>query len=191
VLALLEASAPAQPKAEQEPSAQEPPRGTYLHLYGAAGIGRGLRLNNPYRLQTELGDGAESLSLTAPYLDLSLGILFGAPAHLQHGAALHASFALEGIRQEVLTPSYVALLPLASRWQARARVGIPIVIEPDASAGVELGIGAAFLITAGIGVTAEAIGSLFPGAATQEQTQTLIPVVSAQLGILIDYEVLP
>lgn len=166
-------------------------RGDYWHFYGATSVGRGLRFNNPYRLQTELGDDAQSLSATAPYLDLAVGALFGKPLGLQHGAGLNASFALSGVRQEVLTPAYVAWLALAPRWHARLRAGVPIVMEPDASAGLELGLGAAFLFSAGLGATAEMIGSLYPGAATAEQTQTLIPVLSLQLGILIDYEVLP
>ena len=84
-------------------------RGRYAHLFGALEVGRGLRLNNPYRLETVLGDDAESLSLTATYLDVSAGAAFGRADLLQHGAALHASFALHGIPQEVLTPSYVAI----------------------------------------------------------------------------------
>jgi hypothetical protein len=174
--------------------AQEDPvdqRGLYVHLYGALSLGRGVRFNNPYRLQTELGDSSQSLSLTAPYLDLATGALLGSPGRLQHGFGMNASFALQGIRQEVVTPAYLALLPLSPRWQLRGRLGIPIVIEPDASAAVELGLGGVFLATAGLGFTAEAIGSLFPGAATLEETSTLIPIVSLQFGVLIDYEVLP
>jgi hypothetical protein len=154
-------------------------------------FGRGLRFNNPYRLQTELGDDSQSLSLTAPYLDLAAGALLGRAGHLQHGVGVNASFALEGIRQEVITPAYLALLPLSPRWQLRGRLGLPIVVEPDASVGVELGIGGVFLASAGLGFTMEAIGSLFPGAATLEETSTLIPIVSLQLGVLVDYEVLP
>jgi hypothetical protein len=46
-------------------------------------------------------------------------------------------------------------------------------------------------LTAGVGATAELIGSLFYGAATQDEAVTLIPIVSLQIGILIDLEVLP
>jgi hypothetical protein len=162
-----------------------------VHLYGALSLGRGLRFNNPYRLQTELGDDSQSLSLTAPYLDLAVGGLLGSPATLQHGLAINASFAIDGIRQEVVTPAYVTLLPLSSRWQLRGRFGLPIVLEPDASVGVELGVGAVFLVSAGLGFTAEAIGSLFSGAATLEESSTLIPIASLQLGVVVDYEVLP
>src|SRR5689334_12933139 len=44
----------------------------YQHWLGGVGVGKGLRLNNPYRLPRVLGDDAESLSLTATYLDVHL-----------------------------------------------------------------------------------------------------------------------
>jgi hypothetical protein len=191
LVSLTTLDANADPTAVQEEAALAPEHGIYLHLYGALSVGRGIRFNNPYRLQTQLGDSSQSLSLTAPYFDVALGALLGSAGKLQHGLATNASFALEGIRQEVVTPAYVALLPLSPRWQVRGRLGIPIVIEPDASAAVELGLGGVFLVTAGLGFTAEAIGSLFQGAATLEESSTLIPIASLQLGVLVDYEVLP
>lgn len=168
-----------------------PARGSHAHLFGAAAIGRGLRLNNPYRLATPLGDSAESLSLSATYLDLSLGTTFGPRDGIGHGGALHLSVALDGIPQEVLTPSYVALHRFDAGWLAYGRAGIPIVLEPDLNAGFELAAGGGWLLTAGIGVTAELVGSLFYGAATHERSVTVIPIVSLQLGVLVDYEVLP
>ena len=42
-------------------------------------MGKGLRYNNPYRLQRVLGDAASSLSLSATYLDLHVGRTFGSP----------------------------------------------------------------------------------------------------------------
>jgi len=35
------------------------------------------------------------------------------------------------------------------------------------------------------------VGSLYYGAATQDRSVTTIPVLSAQLGLFVDYEVLP
>jgi hypothetical protein len=165
-------------------------RGRYAHLFGGLEIGRGLRFNNPYRLETVLGDDAESLSLTATYLDLSAGAAFGPADGLQHGAALHLSFALHGIPQEVLTPSYVAM----TRWtpfRFHARVGTPIVLEPDVNVGGEIAAGAAWLLTAGLGVGLELCASLFYGAATYDRSVTAIPIVSLQGGLAVDYEILP
>ena len=165
-------------------------RGQYAHLFGALELGRGLRLNNPYRLETVLGDDAESLSLTATYLDISAGAAFGPPDALQHGAALHASFALHGIPQEVLTPSYVAMARF-SPLRFHGRAGTPIVLEPDAGVGGEIAAGMAWLFTAGLGVGLELCASLFYGAATHDRSITAIPVISLQGGLAVDYEILP
>jgi hypothetical protein len=180
------------PRAQAKERRREPEfaRGRYARLFGGVELGRGLRLNNPYRLETVLGDDAESLSLTATYLDLSVGAAFGPPDGLQHGGALHASFALHGIPQEVLTPSYVAM----TRWtpfRFHGRVGTPIVLEPDANVGAEIAAGAAWLLSAGLGVGLELCASMFYGAATYDRTTTAIPIISLQGGLALDYEILP
>ena len=164
--------------------------GRYRFLAGI-GVGRGLRFQNPYRLQTELGRDAESLSLTATYLDLALGALLGSGGRAFHGALISADFALDGITQEVLTPSYLFFLRLDPRWAVLGRAGVPIVVEPDVNAGFELGGGGVFYLTAGLGVTASLVGSLFFGAATLESARPAIPVLSMELGVVYDYEVLP
>ncbi|MFO0616530.1 MAG: hypothetical protein U0414_28310 [Polyangiaceae bacterium] len=75
--------------AEVKPPASEAPSG-YLNLFSTLSFGEGLRFNNPYRLATELGADAESLSLTPAYADLGANITFGLPRGLQHGASVHA-----------------------------------------------------------------------------------------------------
>jgi len=40
-------------------------------------------------------------------------------------------------------------------------------------------------------VQSELVGSLYYGAATQDRSVTTIPVLSAQIGLFVDYEVLP
>jgi hypothetical protein len=161
----------------------------YAHLFGGVMLGRGVRFNNPYRLSTVLGDDAESLSLTATYLDLSVGAALGAPDGFQHGASLGASLALSGVPQEVLTPAYVVLHRLPDRVWLHARAGLPVVIEPDFNVGAELAIGGAFLLSGGLGFGGELVTSLFYGAASHERTQTAIPIVSLELGLVVDYEV--
>jgi hypothetical protein len=170
---------------------QSPADGFYAHLFGALGFGRGLRLNNPYRLSTQLGTTAESLSLTDTYLDLALGGTLGPPDGLQHGAVLHLSVAVEGIAQEVSALGYLALYRFPERFMLSARASVPVILEPDLNAGLEAALGGVALIWAGLGLNAELVYSLFYGAATRERDVTLIPVVSLQLGAWIDYEVLP
>jgi hypothetical protein len=167
------------------------PSSGYRHFYATAGLGRGIRLNNPYRLATPLGDTAESLSLSATYLDLGAGAAFGPPDGLQHGARLELAMALDGIRQEVLTPSYAPLYYLPPRFWLLGRAGLPIVLEPDLNLGFELGVGIAALYTAGMGIALEAVASFVYGAATHERSATLNTVIALELGVWVDYEVLP
>lgn len=162
---------------------------TYVHGFGGLSLGRGLRFNNPYRLEHVLGDTPESLSLSALYLDASLGVAQGDPNGWQHGACAHLSVALTGIRQEVLTPSYRLLYRPESRWMWSGRFGIPIVLEPDVTSGAELGAGGVYHVLAGLGLYAELIGSLYFGAATLDKDRTTVPIVSGQLGVWLDYEV--
>ncbi len=165
--------------------------GPAYHLFAGLEVGRGLRFNNPYRLETELGSDARSLSLTATYLDVQVGAVLGGAGPVFHGVALHGSFALDGIRQEVLTPSYVCLVRSTSRFGLLARAGIPIVVRPDFNAGFEIAGGGIVYLTAGIGLTASLVGSLFYGAATLDTPRTAIPLLSFQAGAFYDFEVLP
>jgi hypothetical protein len=167
-------------------STPAPPLGTYVHTFGELVLGKGLRMNNPYRL----GSG-EPTSLSATYLDLGLGLAFGAPDSLQHGGEVSLLSATDGIAQEVLDLSYLALLPLGEHVLLRGRAGLPIVLGPDTTMGLELGVGGAWFATGGIGVSAELLGSLFYGAATQDRSTTTIPMIALQLGAWFDHEVLP
>lgn len=164
----------------------------YWHSFGSLSLGKGLRFNNPYRLATPLGDTPESVSTTAAYYDLGVGLVRGPARGLAHGAVLHLSIAAQGIPQEVLSISYTALTRVGDgRTLIFGRAGIPIILQPDVSGGVELAFGAAFMLSAGLGIQSEVVGSLFYGAATPDRSVTTIPVLSAQLGLFVDYEVLP
>jgi hypothetical protein len=165
--------------------------GTYVHAFTSLGYGLGLRFNNPYRLQTELGDDSDGLSLTSGYLDLGLGAALGNPHGWQHGAVAHLSLATQGVTQEVISLGYLSLLPLGRRLLGMGRFSVPLVIEPDFGGGVELGAGAAYYLAAGLGLSAELVGSVFFGAATWENDPTIWPIVSMQLGVFAEYEVLP
>jgi hypothetical protein len=168
------------------------PVGATYDFFGGLALGRGVRFNDPFRLRTELGESAESLSLTASYLDAHVGaVVGGGGGVLSHGVAVHGSFALGGVPQEVLTPSYVLLARPSPRWGALARAGIPIVVEPDLSAGLEAAAGGVFYVTAGVGITASVVGSLFFGAATLDTGRTSIPILSFEGGAIYEFEVLP
>jgi hypothetical protein len=168
-----------------------PEGGTYVHGFGELMLGKGLRLNNPFRLATPVGDDPDGLSFTAWYLDLGIGAAFGPPAGLQHGGEVSLSIATDGISQQVMSLSYVAIYPITSQALFRGRGGIPIVFGPDSNVGMELAAGGAWLFTGGLGVSAELVGSLFYGAATDEKSSTSVPVISLEIGAWFDHEVLP
>jgi hypothetical protein len=162
-----------------------------IHVWGALATGQGLRLNNPYRLQTQLGTTAESLSLTAPYAEACTGVLLGNPYGFQQGPALNFSVALVGVPQQVLAPGYMLLSRVSRRWGLWVRAALPVIIQPDVNLGLDLALGGGFRVLAGFGLFGEVVASVFEGAATDQRQATLIPVVSLQAGLSTHYEVLP
>lgn len=176
--------------AESGPAVAEPaPAEPGVHLLGALAVGRGLRFNNPYRLATPLGDTAESVSLAATYLDLGAGVLFPLAPKLEHGAALDAVLALDGIAQLVIVPAYLLQFNASRLLALRGRLGIPMVVAPDSSLGLEAGLGSRFELAYGLGLTAELVGSVFFGAATEQKSVTTIPMLALQFGVSFDRRV--
>lgn len=167
------------------------PKTGYFRMVGTLAFGRGLRFNNPYRLESQLGSEPESISLTAMYIDLGAAVAFGKPNGIQHGGALHLSASLSGVSQQVLIPSYFAAYRGPHRVMGYARLGPAFVLSPDPGAGFELSAASGFFVTAKIAVYAELIGNVFYGAGTTEVRYGVYPILSGQLGILIDHEVLP
>lgn len=153
-------------------------------------FGRGLRFNNPYRLSTPLGDSAESVSLAATYLDIAAALLAG-ERDFRHGAQLGADVALQGIGQFVLTPSYVAQFGLSEALGLSGRVGVPIVVAPDTTLGLEAAVGSSLAMAYGLGAQLELVGSVYFGAATDETSITTIPMLSLQVGIFFEHLVSP
>jgi hypothetical protein len=160
-----------------------------LDVVGTAFVGDGLRFNNPYRLATVLGSNAQSLSRTAGYVDVGGALLAGTPAHLAQGLALRVSVALEGVAQSVLTPSYL-ILRRAGPWGAYARAGLPVVLDPDPTWGIEAAAGGLWFARAGVGVAAELVGDVFYGAGTREVARPAYPILSMQAGFWVSWEAL-
>jgi hypothetical protein len=165
--------------------------GGYLQVFATLMLGEGLRFNNPYRLAHVLGDSSESLSLTAPYVDMAVVLAGGSPTGLMHGGRLGWSIATSGVPQGTITPAYLVALRPSSHWFFYAWLGVPILTAPDFNAGAELAAATTYFVRAGIGVTAALVADGFYGAGTRETRAAFYPVVFAQLGVSINYEVLP
>ncbi len=162
----------------------------YAQLQARTLVGAGLRFNNPYRLATPLGASAESVSRTPFYADLGVAALLGAPRGFQHGLDLGVALALEGVRQSVLTPSYL-LYRRKGAFAGAARLGTPVVLTPDVTVGAELALSATYFFRAALGARAELIGDVFYGAGTVERKVPAYPMLSLALGVVVVYEVLP
>lgn len=162
----------------------------YFQVIATTLVGDGLRFNNPYRLATPLGSSAESLSRTAAYVDVGLAATMGNPTGLQHGISLRLSLALEGVQQGVFVPSYLGWYRKKA-WAVYGRAGIPIVSGPQPTWGIEAALGGAWFARAGIGLALELVGDVFYGAGTREKNIVSYPVLSAQAGLIVAYEVLP
>ncbi len=162
----------------------------YAQVFVTAMAGTGLRFNNPFRLPTSLGADAESVSRSSAYVDLGFAMTLGRPLAVQHGLALRSSFSLEGIGQSVVTPSYFV-------WRRRralaafGRAGVPVVLAPDTTVGLEAGVGGVLYVTGGLGIVGELVGDLFYGAGSPASTTSTFPMLSGQLGLIGTYEVLP
>lgn len=162
----------------------------WVDVLATAYVGDGLRFNNPYRLSTVLGSQAESLSRTSAYADVGVAALLGNPGFLAHGLALRVSGALEGVPQAVLTPSYMAL-HRRGPWALYGRAGLPVVLTPDTTFGFEGAAGGVWFARAGLGLSAELVGDVFYGAGTREVATPAYPVLSAQAGVWVSWEVMP
>lgn len=165
-------------------------KGGHLLVLATLLGGTGVRFNNPYRLATPLGDNARSVSRSAGYVDVGGGLALGNPGGWQHGLSLRLTRSVEGVPQSVITPSYLLVRRVQS-WAFTGRAGLPLVLTPDTTTGLELGAGVAYFIRAGLGVTAEVVGDLFYGAGTDQVAKPTYPMVSGQAGIVVAYEVLP
>lgn len=187
VVAADEDAPPAESPKGEEPLASKP---GYAQVFATVMGGTGLRFNNPYRLSTPLGEDAESVSRTNAYVDLGLAMTLGSPLGFQHGASLRTSVGVEGVDQVVMTPSYFG-------WRRKGplagfvRGGVPLVLTPDVTIGLEAALGGAFFFLGGVGVIAEMVGDLFYGTGTREVRTATYPVLSGQLGLVGTYEVLP
>lgn len=130
------------------------------------------------------------------YIDALVGYAFGSSGAYHHGVGLGVSFNLgsdggytepvDPARQWALTPSYLGFLELGPDFFGLAHIGLPILITGTQSVGLELGAGAAYRLLAGFGLYTEVSFAGFVGAGT-----TLHPLFCWELGLSLDYEVLP
>jgi hypothetical protein len=159
-------------------------------LLGSLEFGRGFRFNNPYRLATELGKDAQSVSLTAAYADLGAAFVYGPPNGLQHGVAMHGSFSMMGIFEFDLNVSYQLAYRGSQPFLVYGRLGPTFSYNAAdvPNVGGEVGAGFAWFLTGRIAVASELVFDLFLGAPTRQVAVVWYPILSGQLGLLVEFE---
>jgi hypothetical protein len=152
-------------------------------------------LGAPLRLTQNEDYGQDAL---APiFTDALAGFVFESSARrFRHGAGLGVSVNLgddggyaEPIyagEQIALMPAYLLYADLGVDLFGVGHLGVPIVITGGTTAGVELGAALGYRLLAGLGVFAELFADVFAGTGS-----TLHPTIGLELGIFLDYEVLP
>lgn len=166
---------------------------------GYFGFGSGLALH--LNAQDEFQQG-----VVAPaYLHLRGGGVLPGHGKFRHALQLGVSTNLsrEGaypggtlaMRQWVVVPSYVLRMGLDSSplpaWIATARVGLPIVVSPDATVGAELALGAQYFARAGLAIFAELIYDVFVGGRLRDDSRSTHHLLTLEVGVQFELEVLP
>lgn len=128
------------------------------------------------------------------YIDLWAGAVlpgndlrhaFGLTAGLNVTGDGGSSIGVDAGTQLVVGPSYGLYIPL-SDFLFFPKFSIPIAVSPEPSLGFELSVGGAYRFLAGFGVYAELAASIFIGGGG-----SIHPLGSGEVGLIIDYEVLP
>jgi hypothetical protein len=104
---------------------------------------------------------------------------------------VHASFALAGLSQSVLGVFYQASYQGPRPFLAYGRIGPSIVLSPDPTLGVEIAGGFAYFLTGKIALAGELVFDLYYGAGTHDVAVATYPILSGQLGLLVEHEILP
>lgn len=167
-----------------------------LRMVYTLGVGGSLRLVKNLQFQQ---------SRFAPlYIELGVGAVLPGSGMLRHQLGLQVNtnltsdgpenFGVSPVSQWTITPSYTARLAFGDEvvpdFLLGIRGGVPITVSPDFSIGGELSVSGTYMILAGFGVYLEATGSLFFGANSREGNITAHPLLSAELGVAFDLEVL-
>jgi len=174
----------------QEEQASGPAVHRYGRFFASLGAGGTVRIIQYETLNQQ--------RFAPSYLQLRLGYFFEGDGMFQHGVVLGFGTPLSGdgtardgvdpFGQLSLAPAYMLrIIPegdLGDWFQPTLRVGIPFSLGEQFSWGWEVGVGSLLKIFEGFGVYGEFDVSMY-------FAQDVHPLFSFEIGLAIDYEVLP
>ncbi len=167
-----------------------------LRVVAALGGGFTVRLVKNLEFQQE--------RFAPSYLDAFGGVVLPGSGLLRHQLTLQLSvnlsgdgnytFGLDPLEQWTFMPAYTLRFQpqriAVPDYFAYGRVGIPLTVSPDFTWGVEVDAGFTYMLLAGLGIYAEVGYSMFFGGKDRSGSTSIHPLLSAELGVIFDIEVL-
>lgn len=163
-----------------------------------AGVGGGFSVRLVQNLEFQQERFAPS------YLDAFGGVVLPGSGLFRHQLTLQVSvnlsgdgnytFGLDPLEQWTFMPAYTLRIQpqrvAVPDYYVYGRLGVPLTVSPDFTWGVEVDAGFTYMLLAGFGVYAEVGYSMFVGAKDRSGSVSLHPLLSAELGVVFDIEVL-
>lgn len=154
-------------------------------------------LSSGLPLRLTLADDLAQQRLAPAFVDGLFGYALSSSWRYQHGVGLGVSSNVQDDggytepvhagEQLVLMPAYLGYLPLSADAPLLLHLGLPVLLGPAGrSFGLEAGAALGYRLLAGASVFCELDLSTYVGARA-----TLHALASLELGVLLEYEVLP
>lgn len=175
--------------ATRSAAAQEEPVASPARYLAMWSLGAPLRL-------TQHDDYGQDV-LAPIFTDALVGYVFASSSpRFRHGVGLGASVNVSddgGYAEPVYAGEQIALMPAYLLYAdfgmdlfALGHLGVPIALSGGTTAGLEVAGALGYRLLAGLGVFTELFADAFAGAGS-----TLHPTIGLELGLFLDYEVLP
>ncbi|MCA9582225.1 MAG: hypothetical protein KC416_10560 [Myxococcales bacterium] len=130
------------------------------------------------------------------FLDGLLAVVLPGEGTVRHGLGLGVALNLtsdggviigvDAFQQAVLAPTYLSRIGFTEDILGTVKVAVPWVVSPRTNVGLELALGGVWMALAGFGPYVELGFSTFLGG-----EQSVHPLLTGEIGVVIDYEVLP
>lgn len=181
-----------EPMFEREPEVERAP----WRVLGSVGVGTSVRLAQDLELQQE--------RLAPAYVELRGGVVLPQRGRVGHELTLAATANLSGdgtytsgidpFEQWAIAPGYAVRVGFPAGpvpdFVLRGRLGVPLVIAPDLTWGVEVDASITYAILAGLGAYFELGYATYFGAEDRAGDLTVHPLLAFELGVSVDWEVL-
>jgi hypothetical protein len=181
-----------EPMFEREPEVERAP----WRVLASVGVGTSVRLVQNLELQQE--------RFAPAYVELRGGVALPQRGRVGHELSLAATTNLSGdgtytsgidpFGQWAIAPAYAVRVGFPAGpvpdFVLRGRLGVPLVLAPDLTWGVEVDASITYAILAGLGAYVELGYATYFGAEDRAGDLTVHPLLAFELGVSVDWEVL-